>query len=52
MSSVQREGIGRLGVTVAEDPFPLGIDISRDQIVFSLERVPALDEFVDITLEQ
>jgi hypothetical protein len=40
MSSVQREGIGRR------------VDISRDQIVFSLERVPALDEFVDITLEQ
>ena len=47
-----REGIARLDVTVAKNPFPLGGDIIRDQIVFSPERVPALDEIVDITLEQ
>lgn len=39
-----REGVTRLYVAVSEDPFPLGIDIVGDEIVFSPERVPALDE--------
>ena len=38
------ERIARLDVTVAKDPFPLGVDIIGDQIMFSPDGVPALDE--------
>lgn len=41
---LRREGIARLDVTVSQDPFPLRVDIIGDQIMFSPDGVPALDE--------
>lgn len=38
------ERIARLDVTVAKDPFPLGVDIIGGQIMFSPDGIPALDE--------
>lgn len=34
---LRREGIARLDVTVPQDPFPLRVDIIRDQTIFSPE---------------
>ena len=39
-----REGIARLDVAVAKDPFLLRINIIGDQVMLSPERAPALDE--------
>jgi hypothetical protein len=41
---LRRERIARLDVTVPKDPFPLWVHIIGDQIMFSPDGIPALDE--------
>jgi hypothetical protein len=42
--SLRGEGVAGVNVTVSKDPFPLRVYVVGDQIMFSPDGVPALDE--------